>query len=205
METTLLTLGILLILIGLIGQVKAKEIEVGTNNTFVRIILGVIGVVFVYLALSKSYLTNTPASPTPECRFNNLLNCSTHIAFPEENISAANLIDRKLFLNFRNHQIGSGLAFRFKPPLNVQGFNSLELRSTSTRGFTFLVEYKVKEGDQLKIVTISEHQSFPATAIAMTFPIAITYDGEIDEIVINFFDIGESSELVIDSFRLSNE
>ena len=64
------------------------------------------------------------------------------------------------------------------------------------------MEYKVKEGDQLKIVTTSEHQSFPATSIAIIFPIPITYDGEIDEIVINFFEIGESSELVIDSIRL---
>lgn len=65
MDATLLTLGILLLLVGLIGQVKAKEIEIGTTNPFVRTILAIIGVVFVYLALSKSYLTNTSASPTP--------------------------------------------------------------------------------------------------------------------------------------------
>ncbi len=65
METTLLTMGILLMLVGLIGQVKAKEIEVGTKNPFVRIILGVIGVIFVYLALSKDYLP-VSVSPTQE-------------------------------------------------------------------------------------------------------------------------------------------
>lgn len=56
MDATLLTLGILLMLVGLIGQVKAKEIEVGTENPVVRVILLVIGVGFIYLALSKDYL-----------------------------------------------------------------------------------------------------------------------------------------------------
>src|SRR5574341_2341490 len=63
MESTLFTCGILLLLVGLIGQVKAKEIEIGTKNPIVRIILGVIGVLFVYLALSKDYLPIL-ASPT---------------------------------------------------------------------------------------------------------------------------------------------
>jgi hypothetical protein len=31
-NTTLLTLGVILISVGIIGQVKAKEIEVGTKN-----------------------------------------------------------------------------------------------------------------------------------------------------------------------------
>lgn len=56
MDATLLTLGILLMLVGLIGQVKAKELEVGTKNPVVRVILLIIGVGFVYLALSKDYL-----------------------------------------------------------------------------------------------------------------------------------------------------
>ena len=32
----LLTFGVILFLVGIIGQVKAKEIEVGTNNRFAR-------------------------------------------------------------------------------------------------------------------------------------------------------------------------
>mgnify|MGYP001059525042 CR=1 FL=1 len=51
MEATLLTLGVLLILVGLLGQVKAQEIEVGTKNPIARTILGMVGVVFVTIAL----------------------------------------------------------------------------------------------------------------------------------------------------------
>jgi len=70
MEATLLTLGVILILVGLIGQVKAKEIEVGTKNTLVRIILGLIGVVFVIIALKVPFQDllaspTTPTVPTP--------------------------------------------------------------------------------------------------------------------------------------------
>ncbi len=65
MEATLLTLGVLLILVGLIGQVKAKEIEVGTKNTPVRIILGLIGFLFVYVALSKSVPLPLVSMPSP--------------------------------------------------------------------------------------------------------------------------------------------
>jgi hypothetical protein len=64
METTLLTLGVLLVLVGLIGQVKAKEIEVGTKSPFVRIILGLMGVVFVYMSLSKGFLPSLPIPPS---------------------------------------------------------------------------------------------------------------------------------------------
>lgn len=147
--------------------------------------------------------TPTPSfTPTPECRFNNLLDCSTRVPFPEGNFYAANLINGKLFLNFNNQQIGSGLAFQFKPPLNVQGFISLELISTSTQGFTFEVEYKADKGSGLNKVETSAPQFFPIASNLITFSIPITYDGEIDEIVINFFEVGESSNLIIDSIRL---
>lgn len=141
-------------------------------------------------------------TPIPECRFNNLLNCSVRVPFPQENFSASNLIDGKLFLNFNNQQLGSGLALQFKPPLNVQGFKSLEVVSTSTQGFNFEVEYKVDNGSGLQKVETSAHQSFPIATIPITFSIPITYDGEIDEIVINFFGISESSNLIIDTIRL---
>ena len=50
MGPTLLTLGVILLVVGLIGQVKAREIEVGTQNPIVRVILGLIGLTFVLIA-----------------------------------------------------------------------------------------------------------------------------------------------------------
>lgn len=63
MGPVLLTLGIILLLVGLIGQVKAKEIEVGTQNVAVRIILGLIGLAFVFLAIKDYLLPASAAAP----------------------------------------------------------------------------------------------------------------------------------------------
>ena len=71
MEATLFTLGVILILVGLIGQVKAKEIEVGTKNPVVRVILGLLGTAFVSIALGlgtgslPDLLRGTPSATPP--------------------------------------------------------------------------------------------------------------------------------------------
>lgn len=58
--TALLTLGVLLLLVALIGQVKAQQLEVGTKNPFARVILGIMGIIFVYIALTRSIVLQTP-------------------------------------------------------------------------------------------------------------------------------------------------
>ncbi|MEM8839295.1 MAG: hypothetical protein AAGE89_14465 [Pseudomonadota bacterium] len=50
-SVALLIFGILLLLVGLIGRVKAKELEVGTANPVTRVVVGVIGVGLVALSL----------------------------------------------------------------------------------------------------------------------------------------------------------
>ncbi len=54
MEAVLI-LGVLLILVGVIGQVKAKEIEIGTKNPIARIIVGLLGVAVCIIAISKIF------------------------------------------------------------------------------------------------------------------------------------------------------
>jgi len=61
---TLLTLGVILIVVGLVGQIKAKEIEVGTENPVARIVLGIIEIIFVVIAL-QDLLPIDPTSTTP--------------------------------------------------------------------------------------------------------------------------------------------
>jgi hypothetical protein len=61
----LLTLGVTLLLVGLVGKVKSKEFEVGTENKTVRVILGSIGAVFIGLAL---FIVFKPAPASPEAR-----------------------------------------------------------------------------------------------------------------------------------------
>jgi hypothetical protein len=55
----LLTLGVTLLLVGLIGKVKTKDMEVGTENKIVRVIVGSIGAAFVALALLIAFKPST--------------------------------------------------------------------------------------------------------------------------------------------------
>lgn len=51
-DIALLTFGVILFLLGLIGRVKAKDLDVGTNNVFARAIGGTLGVLFIGLSLA---------------------------------------------------------------------------------------------------------------------------------------------------------
>ena len=50
----LLIFGILLLLIGLVGKVKAKELEVGTSSRTIRSVVGTVGVVLIALSLVET-------------------------------------------------------------------------------------------------------------------------------------------------------
>jgi hypothetical protein len=56
-EATLLVFGILLLLIGLIGKVKAKELEIGTSSAIARALTGLVGIVLIVISL---ILVNAP-------------------------------------------------------------------------------------------------------------------------------------------------
>jgi hypothetical protein len=61
----LLTLGVTLLLVGLVGRVKSKDFEVGTENKIVRFILGTLGAAFIVLALINVF---KPAPSTPDAQ-----------------------------------------------------------------------------------------------------------------------------------------
>lgn len=67
LQVTFLTLGVMLLLVGLIGQVKAKEIEVGTKNPIVRVLVGLIGLLFIGISFSGRLplASDTATSFTP--------------------------------------------------------------------------------------------------------------------------------------------
>ncbi len=148
------------------------------------------------------------ASNTPtlaECKLNNLINRSTPIPVfvPPDSISTATFISDSLVVDFNNNPRNtSGVAFKFTSPLDVKGFNFLEISGTSTQTFTFLIEYKIHVGGNLKVVVTSTRQSFSATSTTLTVKIPIAYGGSIDELAINFFEKGEFSTFVIESLCL---
>ena len=49
-ETTLLIFGVLLLLVGLLGKVRAKELEVGTESATARAIIGLVGVGLILMS-----------------------------------------------------------------------------------------------------------------------------------------------------------
>ena len=61
----LLTLGVTLLLVGLVGRIKTRDMEVGTENKTVRLIIGSIGAVFIALAL---FIVFKPATPSAEAK-----------------------------------------------------------------------------------------------------------------------------------------
>jgi len=85
---TLLIFGILLLLVGLVGEVKAKELEIGTSSKIVRIVLSLIGIFLVMLSLVlssspdtvKNYFkqNNHPAGSFQKNDNNGTVSCSTY-------------------------------------------------------------------------------------------------------------------------------
>jgi len=121
---------------------------------------------------------------------------------PEESRLDISFTSDGLRVDFDNYMNGSGVAFQFSPALDVREFVRLELSGTSTQTFTFLVEYKVLEDNELRVVTSSSPQSFHSTSETQAVKIPMQYDGWVNEIVINFPIVGESAVLTIESIRL---
>lgn len=55
-QTLLLALGVLLLLLGLIGKVETQYVKIGTSNTITRVIIGIIGGLFIILSFTSEYL-----------------------------------------------------------------------------------------------------------------------------------------------------
>ena len=59
----LLSLGVILLLVGLVGKVKAQQLEVGTNNKVIRIIVGCLGTIFIILSIYMFFsVSSTPTT-----------------------------------------------------------------------------------------------------------------------------------------------
>lgn len=55
-QTLLLALGVLLLLLGLIGKVETQYVKIGTSNTITRVIIGIIGGLFIIFSFTSEYL-----------------------------------------------------------------------------------------------------------------------------------------------------
>ena len=149
-------------------------------------------------------LKDVPSSK-PEGRFNNLITCSDRVPIFTKGRSrlTATMISNALIVDFNNDQTWSGVALKFTPALDVREFSRLDISGIATQHFTFRIEYKVRVGSELKIVTRSSFQSFPATMLVSTIPIPLRYNGTVDEITLMFYERGEASHVTIESIRLS--
>ena len=55
-EVALLTAGVAFLLIGLVGHIKVKEFEMGTDSSYIRIVISVVGVGLLYLSFNPDLL-----------------------------------------------------------------------------------------------------------------------------------------------------
>lgn len=156
---------------------------------------------------SSPFARSTKPTFVPECKFDNLIHPSiVHIPVfvkGESNVETTLFPNpRKLGVRFQNQRNGSGIAFQLDSKPNIGGCKYLELTGTTTRSFTFRIEYKVGSGNNLTIVNKSRPTVFAVTPQANIETVPITFAGAIDEVVINFLQIGESSEFTIESVQL---
>ncbi len=62
LSVALLSFGVVLLLLGLLGSVKFKDFELGTQNRSVRAFVGMLGVGFIGIALASTGLFRLPSS-----------------------------------------------------------------------------------------------------------------------------------------------
>jgi hypothetical protein len=108
-----------------------------------------------------------------------------------------------LIVNFSNERTWSGVALKFRSKFDVQEFTSMKITATATHEFTFRIEYKIRVGDESKIIAHSDFHSFPEATFGSTLSIPLRYDGAVDEICVMFYEKGEASYITMQSMRLS--
>lgn len=159
------------------------------------------------LGVIPAYIAIFPRSQalSPECKRSNLIKCSTHIPVnvPNESSSSVIMVSGKLQTAFSNDKNGSGIALQFTPAVDVRGTSYLELRGTSSKAFSFEVQYKVRDGTRRDIVRTSASQSFPKAPAMTAVRVPLSYDGAVDELVINFFKKGEVAQWNVESILLA--
>lgn len=142
----------------------------------------------------------------PECRFDNLLSFSNDpvaVYVPGESKSEITPISGGWLIDFSNDRNGTGVAFVFEQALDVRGCGQLELRGTSTQDVHFLIEYKTKlDNEHPAIVARSPFKLFRSSSEVNSTKLPLTYGGTVNEIVINFSTIGETSKFIIESIQL---
>ncbi len=155
-------------------------------------------------ATAQAQATAT-ATAQPLCS-DNLITCSNVVPIYEPGKSSVTVYsarDSTLHFTFNNTQTGTALALQLAPSLNVASFRHVEIKGTSTTPFSFLLEYKVKmSSGGLKTVSTSASQSFLARPGLQTVSVLIGYAGSVDEVDINFYKQGQSSDVSISSIRL---
>lgn len=62
---TFLTLGVVLLFLGLVGQVKAQVIEIGTKNRAVRVVASLLGLAFISISLFFVFSPSTKGNAKP--------------------------------------------------------------------------------------------------------------------------------------------
>jgi hypothetical protein len=177
----------------------ARPISPHGNSRLVKFIdfgipvLGIIGVILPWLF-----------RPPPLCS-DNLITCSSKVVaiyVPGQSFIMVNPTHSTLQFTFNNTENGTGLALQLAPPLAVTPFHLVEIKGKSTKQFSFLLEYKVKTSGGLETVNTSDPQSFPASSDLQTVSVPIGYGGSVDQVVISFFERGQSSDVSISSISL---
>jgi hypothetical protein len=149
--------------------------------------------------LGWRYLGPTP----PDCRLENLINCSAFVPISKGNGQiTASIASGNLEIKFSNGQGYTGVVFQFTSALDVRRFTHVDISGTATQDFKLIIEYKVHEDSTARVVKSSEFHLFPAAVEASTIRIPLTFAGKVDEIALMFYVPDEASHVIVESVSL---
>lgn len=146
--------------------------------------------------------TATATAISTSCS-DNLIACSNPTAMfvKDESWSSAKLVEpSSLQVSFKNFRNGSGVALQLTRDLDVGEFRFVEVEGSSSQEFSFTVQYK-QSGQQTPIVE-SGPGIFPKAPVPRAERVPLEFDGSVGQVVVNFFRLGESSDLAITAIRL---
>lgn len=166
--------------------------------------VSVIGLLYAIVANPISPVITKPASR--QCNYENLLTVSNDpipVYVPGESRSHICPEPNGWSIDFSNENNGTALAFTFQKSLDVRDCNQLEITGVSTNPIHFIVEYKAKlDNGNPVIMAQSPRKFFRGGLSPQSVKVPLSYDGTVNEIVINFVRIGEKSKFTIESLRL---
>ena len=137
------------------------------------------------------------------CDDRNLVACGRTVGVfvPGESVATLSSLPDGVRVGFENMANGSGIAWVFTPARPVPRFFAVGVQGTTSRAISFRVECKSRASGMLEIMDSNDVRMGKPGAFEATVPLA-KCGPAIDEIVLNFYVVGERATLTVETLRI---